>query len=266
MNDIIESLKEFGLNSYEAKVYVALLKKYPATGYEVSKLADIPQSRAYDTLKALEKAQIVISSGEKPETYTPIKPKELTKRFKRKFEHNLDFLEKNLPDVKNDYHEPIHHITNLTQIRDKIIEIIKSAKKDIYLEVWSYDFKYIEPYLFDAYNRGLDIKIVGYDHFQCNFGTVLKHHNGRELEFSFGGRVILMVADSSECIFGKIEEQIIWTKNIDIIGLVQELIVHDMYLLDIEESFPEQLKYFYGTGLKKLKEKILSKNIKYNIH
>ena len=29
MNDIIESLKEIGLNGYEAKVYVALLKKYP---------------------------------------------------------------------------------------------------------------------------------------------------------------------------------------------------------------------------------------------
>ena len=42
MNDVIESLKELGLNSYEAKVYVALLKKYPATGYEVAKLADIP--------------------------------------------------------------------------------------------------------------------------------------------------------------------------------------------------------------------------------
>ena len=46
MEDIVEKLKEFGFNSYEAKVYIALLKKYPATGYEVSQIADIPQSRA----------------------------------------------------------------------------------------------------------------------------------------------------------------------------------------------------------------------------
>ena len=50
MVDIVESLKEIGLNSYEAKVYIALLKKYPATGYEVSKLANIPQSRTYVAL------------------------------------------------------------------------------------------------------------------------------------------------------------------------------------------------------------------------
>ena len=79
MADLIEKLKEIGLNTYEAKVYVALLKKYHATGYEVSKLADIPQSRTYDTLKALEKQNIVISTNTKPVTYTPIKPKQLIK-------------------------------------------------------------------------------------------------------------------------------------------------------------------------------------------
>ena len=73
MDELVEKLKELGFNSYEARVYIALLKKYPATGYEISKLADIPQARAYDTLKALESAQIVISSKNKPITYTPIK-------------------------------------------------------------------------------------------------------------------------------------------------------------------------------------------------
>ena len=44
MADLVEKLKEIGFNSYEAKVYIALLKKFPATGYEVSKLANIPQA------------------------------------------------------------------------------------------------------------------------------------------------------------------------------------------------------------------------------
>ena len=60
MEKLIENLKELGLNTYESKVYIALLKKYPATGYEISKLANIPQSRTYDTLKVLEQKKIVI--------------------------------------------------------------------------------------------------------------------------------------------------------------------------------------------------------------
>lgn len=266
MDEIIKNLKELGLNSYEAKVYIALLKKYPATGYEIAKLANIPQSRAYDTLKSLENKKIVLSTNEKPQTFTPIKPKELTKRFRRKIETNLTFLEKKLPDVKQDYCEPILSITGASAIRAKIIELINAAKQEIYLEIWAHDFKYIETYLFEAYNRGLDIKIVGYDNLQCNFGTIFNHKNGRELEHSLGGRKIFLIADNNEGLWGNIEKNTIWTKNLDIIFLLKEFIVHDMYLLDIEDNFPEQLKYFYGIGLKRLKDKILNKYMKYNIH
>ena len=67
MDNLIEKLKELGFNSYEAKVYIALLKKYPATGYELSQISDIPQSRAYDALKSLESEGIVFSSNDKPQ-------------------------------------------------------------------------------------------------------------------------------------------------------------------------------------------------------
>ena len=164
-----------------------MLKKYPATGYEVGKLANIPQSRAYDTLKALEAAHIVTVSNSKPAAYTPIKPKELTRRYKRKITSTLDFLEKKLPNVKDDYTEPILNISGTHSIQSKIIEIIKSASKEIFIEVWSQDFKYFESYLLEAYNRGLDIKIVGYDNFSCNFGTVFCHAGGREIEYALGG-------------------------------------------------------------------------------
>ena len=57
-----------------------------------------------------------------------------------------------------------------------------------------------------------------------------------------------------------------WTKNTDIIFLIKELIVHDMYLLDIQETLFEELKYTYGKGFKRLHDKILGVNNPYNIH
>lgn len=272
MDELVENLKEIGLNSYEAKVYLSLLKKYPATGYEVSKLADIPQARAYDTLKALETAHIVTSSNTKPITYIPIKPKELTKRYRRKITSTLDFLDKKLPNVKDNYTEPILSVYGDLSIKDKIVEIIKSAKKEIFIEIWSQDFKYFEADLFDAYNRGLDIKIVGYDNFNCNFGTVFQHYNGREIEHVLGGKMIFMTADNQEGLFGKIENKkqeipdVVWTKNEDIVFLIKEFIIHDMYLIDISEQFPEQLKYFYGAGLKRLKDKVIGGTDFYKVH
>ena len=144
MDELIENLKAIGLNGYEAKVYLALLKKYPATGYEVAKLADIPQSRAYDTLKALETDHIVMSNNTKPISYTPIKPKELTKRYRRKITSTLDYLDKKLPNVKDNYTEPILSVYGAHSVRSKISEIIKNAKREIFLEIWAQDFKYFE--------------------------------------------------------------------------------------------------------------------------
>ena len=135
MDEIVEKLKELGFNEYQSKVYIALLKKFPATGYEISKLANIPQSRTYDTLKNLETLNIVLSSNSKPVTYTPIRPKELTKRYKRKFDSTINFLEKKLPDIKEEYYtEPILAINGRTKIIDKTIEIIKTCFKILLAE------------------------------------------------------------------------------------------------------------------------------------
>ena len=274
MADIIEKLKEIGFNTYEAKVYVALLKKYPATGYEVSKLADIPQSRTYDTLKALEKQNIVISTNTKPITYTPIKPKQLTNRVQKKMSSTISFLEKHLPEVKEDYNEPIITITGKQNIQEKIIEVIQNAKREIYMEIWSQDYKMFEKDLLDAYNRNVEIRIVGYDNFNSRFGLVFEHAFARDIELSLGGRMVIIAADDSEGVVGKIsslkndisDTNIIWTKNQGIVFIIKEFIVHDMYLIDVEENLVEQMKYIYGKGLKRLKDKVLGSNATYMIH
>ena len=264
MDEIVEKLKEIGLNEYQSKVYIALLKKFPATGYEIAKLANIPQSRTYDTLKALEALHIAIPSTTKPVTYTPIKPKELTKRYKRKIDSTISFLEKKLPDIKEEqYTEPVLTITGKIKTYDKIIEIIKNAAKSIYIEIWSTDFKYIEQHLLDAYNRGIDVKIVKSDNFICNFGTVFEHSGVPMLEHYNNRKFVFLCADENEGLFGLTQPpkngipDVIWTKNREIVFLIKALIVHDMYMIDIADNFPEQLRYFYGAGLKKLRDKIL---------
>lgn len=272
MDKVIENLKELGFNSYEAKVYLALLKKYPATGYEVSQTADVPQSRAYDTLKTLEKEKIVVATSSKPVTYTPIKPSELTKRYKRKIASTLDFLDKNLPRVKDDYTEPILSISGRANIQEKIIEIIKNAQKEIYIEVWSQDFKFIEHYLLEAYDRGVEVKIVGYDNFKSSFGLVFEHGSAKEIESSLGGRMIILAVDNEEGMIGNSSSlagdnlHVVWTKNLGVVFLIKEFIVHDMYLIDVEENLSEQMKVVYGKNLKSLRDKVLGVNSTYRIH
>lgn len=266
MNSAIEKLKDLGFNSYESKVYLALLKKHPSTGYEISQEANIPQSRAYDALKSLESKSIVISDNCKPKKYSPINPKELTQRFKRKLSSTIDYLEKKLPEIKEDYNEPIHNLNDYQQIIAKLKEIINNTKKSLYIEIWNEDFAQVSKELRNAYERDVDIKIVGYGDFKSNFGLVYNHQGSYEIEHALGSRLIYLVADNVECLFGQFKNSVIWSKNRELAFLVKNFIVHDMYLLDVGQNFPEQLKYFYGIGMKKLKNKILTADTKMNIH
>ena len=165
MTDLVDKLKDIGFNTYEAKTYIALLKKYPATGYEVAKFSKIPQSRTYDTLKALEEKKVVAATNTKPVSYIPIKPKQLLSSYQMKMTSTISYLDKHLPQVKDDYTEPIITITGKQNIEDKISEAIKNAKREIYLEIWHQDFKIFEKDLLDAYNRNVEISMVGYENF-----------------------------------------------------------------------------------------------------
>ncbi len=265
MEELVEKLKQIGMNSYEAKVYLALLKKYPLTGYEVSKLSNVPQARAYDTLKALEAEQIVTCDNNKPARYVPIKPKELIKQYKKQINSTLDFLDKKLPDVKENHNEPVHSITGYMSILDRIIDSIVNARKNIFVEIWVQDFKYIESHLLDAYNRGLDVKITGLgEGFRANFGKVFTEINSLVIPTLPTQRLLFITIDDEECYLGEVfnakngNTDFLWTKNPEIIKLTKGFIMNGMCLSDIEDNFPEQLKYFYGAGLKKLRDKILN--------
>lgn len=274
MADLIEKLKEIGFNTYEAKVYVALLKKYPATGYEVAKLANIPQSRTYDTLKVLVEKGVAAPANSNPVSYTPIKPKQLLASYQKRMNSTLNYLEKNLPEVKDNYIEPVITVSGKQNIYNKILEVIQNAKREIYMEVWSQDFKVFEQELLNAYNRNVEIRIVGYDNFYSKFGLVFEHAFAKDIEMSLGGRMVIIAADDSEGIVGKVssfknenpDTNIIWTKNKSIVFIIKEFIVHDMYLIDVEENLVEQMKYIYGKGFKRLKDKVLGTNALYMIH
>lgn len=271
MEDLLNRLKELGFNTYEAKVYLSLLKHNPATGYEVSKESGVPQARAYDTLKVLENRQIVVATGTKPVTYVPITPNELLNRSERSFKSSLEYLKDNLPSVTEDFVEPILNLRGSQTILNRIIELINNAKKEIFLEIWNEDVKKLKEPLKNAHKRGVEIKIVGYNNVKLDFGMVYQHGLARTIESSLGGRWVILSVDNLEGIVGTISDggktpQAIWTRNKGIVLIIKEVIVHDIFLLDVENQLGEALSEVYGKDLIKLREKILGKDFTFSAH
>ena len=86
--DVLDSLKQIGLNLYERKLWVSLLSRGTSTAGELSSLAKVPHSRTYDVLESLSEKGFVLTQNTKPLKYVAIKPEEGFDRAKKKIEQN----------------------------------------------------------------------------------------------------------------------------------------------------------------------------------
>jgi len=81
--DFLNKLKDFGLNSYEAKLWTALLSRGIATAGELSDIANVPRSRSYDVLESLERKGFVLMKLGKPIKYLAVPPAEVLEKVKK---------------------------------------------------------------------------------------------------------------------------------------------------------------------------------------
>jgi HTH-type transcriptional regulator, sugar sensing transcriptional regulator len=97
----LSKLKDFGLNSYESKVWAALLSRGVSTAGELSDIANVPRSRSYDVLESLEKKGFVVMKLGKPIKYIAVPPSEAIDRVKKKIKMNAEEQEKILEELKD---------------------------------------------------------------------------------------------------------------------------------------------------------------------
>ncbi len=96
-DDIISKLKELaGLNTYEARAYISLLKLGLAKPLDVAKEANIPHQRIYDVLKSLLKKGLILEQGNK---YVAQDPKEAFKALSFKTILNAKERSKRLEEL-----------------------------------------------------------------------------------------------------------------------------------------------------------------------
>jgi sugar-specific transcriptional regulator TrmB len=97
---VLDALRDIGLNLYERKLYVSLLSRGTATAGELSEMANVPRSRSYDVLESLAEKGFVVVQNAKPLKYVAIPPEEAFERSKEKMRTNLKNMEDRIEDIK----------------------------------------------------------------------------------------------------------------------------------------------------------------------
>jgi len=96
----LSKLKDFDLNTYEAKLWTALLSRGISTAGELSDIANVPRSRSYDVLESLEKKGFIVMKLGKPIKYVAVDPQEVVERVKKRIREDAQKSEEVLESLK----------------------------------------------------------------------------------------------------------------------------------------------------------------------
>ncbi|QGQ45125.1 TrmB family transcriptional regulator [Metabacillus sediminilitoris] len=259
--NILGTLKNLNFTEYEAKAYLALLEESPLTGYAAAKNSGVPRSKIYEVLDSLAmRGDILVSPGNTPQ-YTPVPAKELIKNRRKKAEENFEQAEhlfENFERSSND-RENIWNITGRSEILEKVKACICSAKKRILLEIWKEDFSELEFELRNAANRGVIVTIIAYGEIVSDCANVYLHDMSREITEEYEGRWLVFSGDDSEVVAGIVslgkDSRAAWTMHIGLVMPITEVMIHDLYLLEIMEKHRDILEESFGENLIHLRHK-----------
>lgn len=261
--DVISILQELNFTEYEAKAYLALLEKSPLSGYAISLNSGVPRSKIYEVLNGMVNRGDILVSQESTPLYIPLSPDEVIAQRKRRAEQNYKIAQETLKRfvVTSQNRVNIWNISGHEAIIARVREKIKDAQHRILLEIWQEDAQELKDVLAQASQRGVDIIIVSYGELHLDFATIYQHHMNEDITTEYGGRWLVFSVDDQEIVAGIVslgdESRAAWTAHPGLIMPITEVIIHDIYIMEIMKVFGKELEDKFGPNLIKLRDKFV---------
>ncbi|GAA3411281.1 TrmB family transcriptional regulator [Paenibacillus hodogayensis] len=259
--EVLTFLQEMSFTEYEAKAYLTLLEKSPLSGYAVSLNSGVPRSKIYEVLGGMVSRGDILVSQESTPLYVPLPPNELIAQRKRKAEQVFADAQQALEQytITSQNRESIWNIAGGEAIINRIREGVKGARHRILLEMWKEDAEELREDLERAAKAGVRIVIVAYGELDFDFADVYPHDSSAAITSDYGGRWVVFSADDREVIAGILslgdDSRAAWTLHPGLVMPITEVIIHDLYLMEIMREFREPLEAKFGPDLIDLRNK-----------
>jgi len=235
-SDPIDRLVKIGFSEYEAKAYVALLRKNPVTGYELSKLSGVPRSMIYEVVGKLTArgAAMMLRTGSATK-YAPIPADEFLDQLQREHLALVVSLKDELsvfasaPDL-----EYVWNLEGRENIMSKAMEMIDQAETRVYLALLPATFPTLQPALEDAIQRGVRVAIYTTGDIDLSGGQMVVAPLSEEALTQVGGLGLILVADGQEVLIGEwlteTQARASWTSSPLLVFIAEHHLRTDLYL------------------------------------
>lgn len=198
-------LVQFGFTATEARVYRALLRISPATGYAVAQSAKLARANSYDALGGLAARGAVTRLPGRPVRYVAADPDALVGRLRREFTNGLDSLGEALNRIRRAESTPALPVVELIADRAELIERAADCARGARAELLAVVGPWAGEIFTDlaAVRGGVNARLLSLG-VPAPAGAVVRDVPARDIETYWGGLPIALVADRRRAVCGLI--------------------------------------------------------------
>jgi Cd2+/Zn2+-exporting ATPase len=243
----LEELQALGFSEYEAKAYVALLKKSPVTGYELSRLSGVPRSMIYEVLDKLVLRGAAVSSPEEDVTrYAPVPADTLLDRLRHQYEDMIDHAHQELAAMSQEADiDYVWGIKGYDNVLAHARAMIQAAQVRIHVGLLPVTFPDLEASLVEAAGRGVQVRINTVGLLDFPAGRVAVTPLAMDDVGQFGTPGMMLVRDGEELLvceeLSAPSAHASWTRSPLLVFLAEQHMRLDSYVPQIFEMLGERL-------------------------
>jgi DNA-binding MarR family transcriptional regulator len=204
----VESLQQIGFSESEARVYVALLRKQPLTGYELAKASGVPRANVYRVLEKLEQRG-ALTRLDNPEgtRYAPVPFDELLEKLLRRYEQSIAQTSQALTALTPAIEQPpIVQFEGYPNLVETARHLLDDSQHSLLLAIWPEEAEALAEPLAASERRGVSIITL------CMAGCrdACGYCRGKVCRYPFGLEAsqhwLLLVADGEEALAGFVQQ------------------------------------------------------------
>ncbi|WP_254764588.1 TrmB family transcriptional regulator [Natrinema marinum] len=133
--DAVEALEKLGLRTYEAQCFVALTQLSEGTANEISRVADVPQSRVYDVVDRLHRLGLVDVQESDPRRYAVVPVDVARERLRQEYRDHLETAAAHLQELEQRTvdEDGVWQVASQRDVDNRTRTALEEATSELYL-------------------------------------------------------------------------------------------------------------------------------------
>ncbi len=199
----VEDIIELGFSRIEAEIFVFLVQRPSATGYQVAKALGRPNSNIYRALDTLQtKGAVLLADGDK-RLYRAVAIEELTGQITRRVEEKGQRAVTNIAALsERESDDRIYSLTTVDQMYASCRRLLEGCEEVAFLDLSPLPLEALRPDIEAAAARGARIGIQVYEGVEIPGVEVVKHPRPAQVREHLPLQAVVLIVDGVRCLLG----------------------------------------------------------------